>query len=84
MVFMSGSWLSLDICMFGSVSSFHVSSHLMFHDCVLIVSPTDTAKCLFCVETLACLAESSPGQFSRRLLTYCKTVVLVVAVFSWI
>jgi len=58
--FMSQSWLSLDTCMscFGSVSSFHVSSCLTFHDCVLSVSLSGIAKCLFCAETLAFLAES--------------------------
>jgi len=48
---MSSSWLSLDIynmsCL-GSVSSFHTSSWFMSHGC------------LFCVETLAFLAESRP------------------------
>ena len=34
-----------------------------------------------CVETLTFLAESRPlGLFTRGLLTYCKTVVLVVVV----
>jgi len=36
---MSRSWFSLDIRMscLGPVSSFHVSSHLVSHDCVLTV-----------------------------------------------
>ena len=86
-VFMSRSWLSLDTCMscLGSVSSFHVSSCLMSHDCVLTVSLSDIAKCLFCVEILAFLAESRPlGPFPRCFLTYCKTVVLVVVVVLWL
>jgi len=54
------------------VSSFHVSSCLMSHDCVLTVSLSDIARCLFCVETLTFLAESRPlGPSTRCLLTYC-------------
>ena len=45
------------------------------------VSLSGIAKCLFCVETLAFLAESRPpGQFAGCLLIYCKTVVLEVVV----
>jgi len=63
----------------GSVSSFHVSSSLM------TVSLSGIAKCLFCVETLAFLAESRPlGPLTCCLLTYCKTVVLVVVVVLWL
>ena len=68
---MSRSWLCLDTSMsrLGScLSSFHVSSCLMSRDCVLTVSLTDIAKCLFCAETLAFLAQRSP--FTRCLLTY--------------
>jgi len=81
---MSRSCLSLDTCMscLGSVSSFHISSCLMSHDCVLTVSLSDIAKCLFRAETLTFLAESRPLGLllTRCLLTYCKTIVLVVAV----
>jgi len=76
-------WLSFDTCMscLGSVSSFHVSSGLTSHDCVLTVSLSGRAKCLFCAETLTFLAESWPlGPFTRCLLTYFKTVVLVAVV----
>jgi len=67
--------LSLNTCRpmpcLGYVSSFHVSLCFMSHDCVLTVSLSGTAKCLFCDETLAFLAESRPlGQFTRCLLTY--------------
>jgi len=68
----------------GSVSSFHVSSCLMFHDCVLTVSLSGVSKCLFWAEPLTFLADSRPlCSFTRRLslLTYCKTVVLVFVVF---
>ena len=84
---MSQSWLSLDTCMscLGTVLSFHVSSCLMSHDCVQIVSLSGIAKCLFCAVTLAFLAESRPLlPFTCCLLTYCKMAVLVVVVFlSW-
>ena len=62
-------WLSsLDTCMscLGSVSSFHVSSCLMSHNNVLTVSLSGIAKCLFCAETMAFLAE---GPFTFCLLT---------------
>jgi len=40
---------------------------------------------LFRVETLVFLTESNPlGPFIRCLLTYCKTVVLVVVVILWL
>jgi len=81
--FMSRSWLSFDTFMScpGSVSSLHVLSCLVSHDCVLTVSLSGIAKCLFCVETLAFLAESRPvGPFPCCLLTCCKTTVLVVVV----
>jgi len=49
----------------------------MSHDCALIVSLSGIAKCLFCVETLAFLAESRPlGQFTLYILTSCKTLFL--------
>jgi len=54
----------------------------MSHDYVLTVSLSGIAKCLFCAETLAFLAESRPlGPFTCGLLTYCKMAVLVVVVF---
>jgi len=82
---MSQSWLCLDTCMscLGSVSSFHVSSCLMSHDCVLAVSLSGIAKCLFGAETLAFLAERPLGPFTRCLLTYCKTIVLVFVVYGY-
>ena len=47
------------------VLSFHVSSCLVSYDCVLTVSPSGLAKCLFGVETQAFLAESRPvGSFA--------------------
>ena len=57
--FMSRSSLSLYICMscLVSVPSFHVSSCLVSHDCVLTVSLSGIAMCLFCAETLTFLAE---------------------------
>jgi len=71
---MSRSWLCLDTCMsrLGShLSSFHVSSCLMSRDCVLTVSLSDIAKCLFCAETLAFLAERRPlDPLAPCLLTY--------------
>jgi len=49
----------------------------MSHDCALIVSLSGIAKCLFCVETLAFLAESRPlGQFTLYLLTNRITLFL--------
>jgi len=82
---MSRSWLSLDTCMpcLGSVLSFRVSSCLMSHDCVLTVSLS--GKCLFCAETLAFLAESTPlAPLTRCLRTYCKIAVLAVGVVLWL
>ena len=76
---LSRSWLSVDTCIscLGSVSSFHVLSCLMSHDCVLTVSLAGIAECLFCAQTLACLAQSRPlGPFTRCLLIYHKMVVL--------
>jgi len=67
---MSRSWFCLE---------FHVSSRLMSHDCVLTVSLSGVAKCSFCVEALAFLS----GPFTRCLLTYCKTVVLVIVVYGY-
>jgi len=62
--FMSRSWLSLDTCMSWVFTSRHVSW------LVLTVSLSGTAKCLFCVETQAVLAERRPlGPFGRCLLT---------------
>jgi len=47
----------------------------------MTVSPSGIVKCLFCAKRLAFDAEFwSLGQFTRCLLTYCKTVVLVVVV----
>ena len=78
----AGLW-SVSTLVIGSVSSFHVSSCLISHDCVLTVSLSGIAKCLFCVETLTFLADSRPlGPFIHCLLAYCKTVVLVVVVIS--
>jgi len=61
-------------------------SCLVSHDCVLTMSLTVTAKCLFCSQRLAFLVESRPlGPFTRCLLTYLhngnKMVVHVVVVF---
>jgi len=59
-----GSAATLACFVSARVSSFHVSSCLVSHDCVLTVSLSGIAKCLFCAETLAFLAESRPlGQF---------------------
>jgi len=56
--FVCRSWLSLDtLSSLGPESSVHVSVCLTFHDCVLTVSLSGTAKCLFCAETLTFLAE---------------------------
>ena len=85
--FMSRSCLSLDTCMscLDSVLSFHVSSCLMSHDCVLTMSLSGIAKCLFCVETLAFLAESRPlDPLTCCLLTYCKMVILMGVVLLWL
>jgi len=63
----------------GSVSSFRVSSCLMYHDCVLTMSLSGIAKCLVFVETLAFLAKCRPlVPLTGCLLTYCKTVVHVL------
>jgi len=63
------------------VSSFSVSSCLISRDCVLTVSLSDIAKCLFCAEALAFLVEKRPlGPVTGCLLMYCKTIVLVVVV----
>jgi len=49
--------------------------------CLMTLSLSGIAKCLFCAETVAFLAESRPlGASTRCLLTYCKTVVPVVVV----
>ena len=80
-------WLSLDTRMsrLGSVSSFHVSSCLVPHNCVLSVSLSGTGKCLLCDDELIFLAESRPlGPFPCCLLTCCKTIVLVVVVVLWL
>jgi len=54
----------------------------MTHDCVLSVYLSCIANCLFCVETLAFLAETKPlATFAQCLLTYRKRVILVVVVF---
>jgi len=40
---------------------------------------------IMCTETLAFLAEGRPlGPFTRCLLTYCKTVVIVVVIVLWL
>jgi len=86
MVFVSRSWLNLDTCMscLGSVWSFNVSSCLLSHDCILTVSLSGIAKCLLCVKTLAFLAASRQlDHLLVYLLTYCKTVVLVVVIVLW-
>jgi len=45
-------------------------SRLMSYDCVLTVSLSSIAKCLFCAETLSFIVESRPlGPFTRCLLT---------------
>ena len=47
---------------------------------ILTVSLSGVAKCLFCAETLAHLAESKPlGPFA-----YCKTAVLVAVAVFWL
>jgi len=79
-----GSFSTLASLVLARVSNFRVvSSCLMSHDCVLHVS-LRVSKCLFSAETLAFLAESRPVcPFTRCLLTYYKTFVLVVvAVFT--
>jgi len=70
--FVLGSVSTLVCLVLAHVSSFHVSSCLISHDWVLTVSLSGIAKCLFCSETLAFLAE---GPF-----TICRTVVLVAVV----
>jgi len=61
----------------GSVSSFHISHASRFMT-VSTVSLSSKVKCLFCVKTLAFLAESRPrNRIARCLLPYCKTAVLV-------
>ena len=70
------------------VSSFHVSSCLMSHHCVLTVCLSGVANCLFCVETLAFLAESR--LLAVYLLTYLlKRLILWLSLFygynvSWL
>jgi len=61
-----GSISTFVLSCLGSVSSYNVSSCLMSHDCVLTMSLSGIAKCLFCAETLAFLAE---GPFTLCLLT---------------
>jgi len=80
---MSRSWLSLDTYMSRLVSCLEFPCLVMSpRDCVLTVSLSGIAKCLFRAEALAFLAESRPlVPFTRCLLIYCKTVVLVVVVF---
>jgi len=82
--FMSWFWLSLDTCMscLGSVLSFHISSCLKSHDCVLPVSLSGIARCLLCAETVAFLAESRPlGSLTHCLLTYRKKLLLWLLLF---
>jgi len=56
-----------------SLSCFHVSSWLVSYNCVLIVSLSVVAQFLFCVETLAFVADSwSMYLFTCWSLTYCK------------
>ena len=55
--FMSRSWRRPDTCVscllvLARVLSFHVSSCLTSHDCVLAVYSLCISKCLFCTETL--------------------------------
>jgi len=71
------SCLGLGSCLeFPCLVSRHVS---LFRDFVLTVSLSDIAKC--CAETLAFLAERRPlCPFTRCLLSYCETVVLLVVV----
>jgi len=63
----------------GSVSSFHDSSCLMSHHCVLTVCLSGVARCLFCVETLAFLAESR--LLAVYLLTCLKRMILWLSLF---
>ena len=67
----------LNTCMSRLGSCLKFPCFIMSHVSGLCLS--GIAKCLFCVETLVFLAESrSLGPFSDCLLTYSKTVVLVV------
>ena len=52
-----GSVSTLVCLVLARVSSFHVPSCLVSHDCVLTVSLSGIAMCLFCAETLTFLAE---------------------------
>ena len=72
------SWLCLEF--------WHsVSPCLVSHDCVLTVSLSGIARCLFCAETLAFVAESRPlGLVTWCLLAYRKTVVWAVVVVLWL
>ena len=61
---------------------FHVSSCLVSHDCVLTVSVSVIAKCLFCVDSLVFLVKRMPlGPFIRCLLTYYKQLFLQLLLF---
>jgi len=74
-----GSVSTLVCFVLARVSSFHILSYLM------TVSLSGIAKCLFCVETLAFLAERRLLRpFTCCLLTYCKMIVVVVLVVSWL
>lgn len=81
------------LCLGLGTCVFHLGSCLEFpclvipvsRDCVLTMSLSGIAKCLFCAETLAFLAECRPlGPFTHYLLTYCKTIDLAVVVLSWL
>ena len=64
-----------------SLSCFHVSSWLVSYDCVLIVSLSVVAQFLFCVETLAFVADSwSMYLFTCWSLTYCKLYHALITV----
>ena len=77
----------LHVFVLARVLSFRVSSCLTSHDCVLTMSLSGIAKCLFCAETLAVFAESRQlGPFTCCLPTYCKqllfAVVAVLCIFA--
>ena len=72
---MSQSRHNLQTCM----SCLEFPCRVMSHDYVLTVSLSSIANYLVCGKTLAFLAECTLlGPFTRCLLTYCKTVVVVL------
>jgi len=68
MVFESLSWLNLDTCV--SWLCLEFPCLVMSYDCVVNISLSRIAKCLFCAEALAFPAESRPlGPLSGCLLS---------------